>query len=110
MDKGNRGGSARRAASYEKERFANENIKSSLAALLLDKWCWGEIPAALVQAICKAASDDIERAGFGKLKEWQILAQLGSGGLHKNNIHRDLLKKLPKPVVSVPSSFKQTHF
>lgn len=101
MDNCLRGGSARRAAAFEQQHFANENIKSSLGALLLELWSWGHIPATLVQSISKAASDDLERSGKGRIKEWQILAQLGSGGLHKNNIQRDLLKKLPKNIVSV---------
>ena len=99
-----KGGRTQKAQAFEKEFFARENVKTSLASLFLDLFSWGHIPATVVQSICKAASDDLQQAGYGRLTEWQILAQLGAGGLHKNHIHRDLSRKLPKPQVSAPLS------
>ena len=99
-EKGRRG-SARRAAEFEQQLFRFHYIKSNLTALLIELWSWGKIPATLVQRIAQAAKDDLITAGYGKIQEWDTLAALGSNGRHTNNVHRELLRKLPPEAVTV---------
>lgn len=91
-----RGGKQQRAAAFEAQTFKADNVKSELATLLVTLFSWGSISAISVQAIAKAASNDLLSAGKGKINEWEVLAQLGAHGTLKNNIHRDLMRKLPK--------------
>ena len=93
-----RSGVAKRAKEFEQKFFAPDNTKSKLAEVLLKAWIWGKISTPLVQQIADAASRDIEAAGYGKLNEWQVLAQLGTRGKHINNVRRDLERKLPSPM------------
>ena len=96
-----RRGTARRAAEFEQELFRSHYIKSSLTTLLIELWSWGKIPATLVQRIAQAARDDLTSAGYGKIREWDTLAALGSDGKLANNVHRDLLRKMPPEAMSV---------
>ena len=64
---------------------------SALAEYLLDQWSWGHMSAVQVQRIAGKAKHD------GLLHpEVDVLASLGSCGLHTKNCHRDLLKKIGK--------------
>lgn len=96
-----RGSSSKKAKEFEDQFFRSQMIKSSLASLLIDLWAGGRIPATLVQQIAQAAKNDLGEAGYGKINEWEILSQLGSHGAHKNNVHRDLMRKLHPAAVMV---------
>ena len=94
-----RAGRSRQAKAFEEEFFGNQRKKSKLAALLLDLWKWGHIPATLVQKISAAAEEDIEQAHNKQIDEWKILGKLGACGAASQNIQRDLLRKLPNPLL-----------
>ena len=94
-----RAGRSRQAKAFEEEFFGNQRKKSKLAALLLDIWKWGHIPATLVQKISAAAEEDIEQAHNKQIDEWEILGKLGACGAASQNIQRDLLRKLPNPLL-----------
>lgn len=91
----NRGGAQQRTRNYEAERFRAENVRSELVDFLIQRFSWGELSATMVQQIAKAASNDMENAGKGRIKEWDILGRMGSSGHNKNLIYRDLRRKLP---------------
>ena len=89
-------GGQQAAAQFEANYFASRNRASELSKLLLDRWRWGHIPATFVQEVAQAAVHDLDKAYNLKINAWLTLAQLGSAGEHTNNVHRDLLQKLPK--------------
>jgi hypothetical protein len=89
-------GGQQAAAQFEANYFASRNHASELSKLLLDRWRWGHIPATFVQEVAQAAVHDLDKAYNLKINAWLTLAQLGSAGEHTNNVHRDLLRKLPK--------------
>lgn len=93
--------SKQKAAVFEKELFKNRNMKSELASLLIGLWSWGHVPAVLVQKIAKAALQDGQTFSSDfRINEWEILTNLGSGGLNTQNVARDLFKKLPPALCS----------
>lgn len=93
--------SKQKAAVFEKELFKNRNMKSELASLLIGLWSWGHVPAVLVQKIAQAAVQDGQTFSSDfRINEWEILTNLGSGGLNTQNVARDLFKKLPPALCS----------
>lgn len=95
-----RSSSARQANDFERMYFGHTVKKTALAQTLLDLWSWGHIPATMVQRIAMAAAQDLQEGFQQHLREWTILADLGTQGLHVNHISRDLVRKFPSPVFS----------
>ena len=73
--------------------------RSSLASLLLDRSAWGRMPAMLVQEIALAAITDLDR---GTVEPIRALSRLGASGLHKNNVDRDLRRRLGSTALPMP--------
>ncbi|CAK9115759.1 unnamed protein product, partial [Durusdinium trenchii] len=89
------------AKAFEENHFKNVRTPSHLSDLLIELFVWGRVPAVLVQQITAAALQDIDEAGGPRVRSWEILAGLGSHGIHRNNTNRDLLRKLPQPVFTL---------
>ena len=94
--------SFQKAATFEQELFENRRIKSELADVLISLWSWGKISAAHVQEVAQAALKDAQMhtADFN-IYDWEVLSKLGSGGHKKQNIARDLGKKLPPALCQI---------
>ena len=69
--------------------------------LLVQLWSWGFLSAVQLQRICAAAVKD----GLSH-PEILALASIGSWGQWPNNCHRDLVRKLGKPNLPSPFSWR----
>ena len=68
---------------------------SSLVALLMLKWSWGEVPSTFLQEVALAAVQD------GCPHQDVIrLSKLGASGRHRGNINRDLEQIMGQPMWS----------
>lgn len=65
---------------------------SFLADLLLEKWAWGELSPQEVQQFASAACKDIDCIGVAAPQDLQFLSGLGTSGIWKNNMHKELMK------------------
>ena len=68
----------KQAAAFERERFKGKNRKTKLAALLLEKWAWGQLNATLLQKVAEAAAEDLKDIFDENIEEWDVLAKCGS--------------------------------
>lgn len=68
----------KQAAAFERERFKGKNRKTKLAALLLEKWVWGQLNATLLQKVAEAAAEDLKDIFDENIEEWDVLAKCGS--------------------------------
>jgi len=68
----------KQAAAFERERFKGKNRKTKLAALLLEKWVWGQLNATLLQKVAEAAAQDLKDIFDENIEEWDVLAKCGS--------------------------------
>ena len=94
------GGYKQRLAKQAASESANASEEpSNLVTYLIQKWSWGLLPAVQVQEICMAAVRD--GTTHPELKR---LSTLGSNGKFKNHCHRDLVKMLRPPDLSLATS------
>ena len=68
----------KQAAAFERERFKGKDRKTKLAALLLEKWVWGQLSASLLQKVAAAAAEDLKDIFDENIEEWDVLAKCGS--------------------------------
>ena len=95
-----KGGYKQRLAKQAASESANASEEpSNLVTYLIQKWSWGLLPAVQVQEICMAAVRD--GTTHPELKR---LSTLGSNGKFKNHCHRDLVKMLRPPDLSLATS------
>ena len=68
---------------------------------------WGHLSPQLLQTVMAFALQDLEnhKAGRLNLRAIEILASLGSHGVHKNNVWRDLKRRLPAIRLPKPHMF-----
>ena len=78
-------------------------MPSALGDCLLELWAFGELSATRVQQIAARAVEDRSQDP-ALLRD---LAELGTGGRHKNNIHKELstLVSRMSPQIPAPMSF-----
>ena len=113
------GGHKRKLAAEQRERILQAqsiagdrlnddgSVASSVCELLILLWCWGMMPATLVQRVAHKVYDDFELLNrcnkslvecdveffqFGMLRK---LAKLGDWGAYPGNCNRDLINTLP---------------
>ena len=93
-------------ASREGGGASSSQAKSSLVALLVLKWSWGELPATFIQEVAWAAVQD-----GCKHPEVIRLSKAGASGTHRGNINRDVEKLLGESLwASSLSDFKTLRF
>ena len=81
------------AASCE-DAASTSQTSNTLAPFLLNQWAWGECSVQHAQTIAKLAKADMQGCGCAEVPETlQFLCNLGSGGAHPSNLHRDILKR-----------------
>lgn len=76
---------------------------SALAQFLLEKWCWGEFSAPVVQQCAAAAVAD-----GAKGPELLMLSKLGTKGLYQQNCHAELLRKVKPSRLDTSMAFIHT--
>lgn len=100
------GGSQQRMAREAEEAgTAKQKFSSSLAFILIMKFCWGSFSPQLVQELALAGWQDVQkgREAAAKMDELEVLSKLGSAGRLSNNCHRDIMNFLgPKSFLPQP--------
>ena len=103
------GGSRQRIAhaADAAERAAPPKQISALVGLLLTLWCWGTIPATIVQRIAEAVETDIGMAREGTLDDRGItkMASLGCHGKYTQNCYVELMRAIQCPLWQSVATF-----
>lgn len=104
-----RGGQRQRLAAFHEAHVPTASKNSFLADMLLEKWSWGQISPQEVQQFAAMACKDFEQNAAQPPCDLQFLASLGTSGVHKNNMHRQLLQwgngKCPHMVQAFHATF-----
>ena len=111
---GTRRGGVRQRMQRTAEREEATKSASSLCALLLELFAWGEISAQLCQSIAEAAYKDAKAMAEKEtdLQDLERVSTIGSSGLYPNKCYGELMQripyeiKVPKPL-SAPLPFKR---
>jgi hypothetical protein len=72
--------------------------ESELANALLELWAWADLSPQKMQAITAACVRDCRAMGLEPHPRVQRLSTLGTGGVHSQNCHRDLVDFVLRPV------------
>ena len=80
--------------------------RSVTAALLLNLFAWGLLPAALVQRIAEAIVEDIKALGVEPQHSLLRMASIGTCGENSQNARRDLFRWLRPVLKYVPQTLR----
>lgn len=72
--------------------------ESELANVLLELWAWADLSPQKMQLITAACVRDCRAMGQAPHPRVQRLSALGTGGVHSQNCHRDLVDFVLRPV------------
>lgn len=104
-----KGGVKQRIAAAERECPGPEVAdKSSLASFLLEKWAWGVLSPQDVQQFAAAACQDFLTSGATAPADLSFMASLGTAGVHKNNMHKQLMQWANRRCKEAAPSFTAT--
>lgn len=80
------------------------STRSTLASVLMEKWCWGDASAPFLQEVAAAAQKD---GAVGE--DLEVLANLGMRGQYPGNCHAELAQKLKAGHVSEALAYIYTY-
>ena len=103
---GPRKGGVRQRMRQTEKREGPGNDSSTLLALLLQLFAWGDISAQLVQSISAAAYKDAcdlkeNRSSLGELER---ISTIGYSGLYPNKCYSELMQRIPY-AIKIPKPF-----